>query len=40
MHTIHHTLDYKMIMRYKNKEKHFELGIRGDEGREKSCGNK
>lgn len=35
-----HTLAYRMIMRYKNKEKHFELGIRGDEGRKKSSGNK
>lgn len=28
----HHTLVYKMIMRYKNKEKHFELGIKSDGG--------
>lgn len=37
-HTFHsRTLAYKTIMRHKNKEKHFELGIRGDEGRKKKA---
>lgn len=37
-HLHSNTVAYKMIMRYKNKEKHFELGIRGDEGNKKAVG--
>lgn len=40
-HTSHHTLVYKMIMRYKNKGKHSELGIKKRQGGGgESVGNK